>query len=132
MKTADKQDPDNKTLPGSSNSEPKAGSPAAKRKRTKRRKRKRVRDASGRLRPAFVLDFPKDPELSELVAAFERGDYELVRKEAPRVADFAEDPRVREAAQELRRRVDPDPAAKYFIALAVCLLLLLIIFAYQH
>ena len=89
-------------------------------------------DASGRERPRFLLGFPQHPDLARLTAAFEAGNYALVRAEAETLAERAESPAVRDAALELRRRIDPDPLAKYLLALTAALLLSLAYFAYHH
>jgi hypothetical protein len=89
-------------------------------------------DANGRERPRFLLAFPEDPALARLAAAFEAGNYALVRTEAEALAERTENPAVRDAALELRRRIDPDPLAKYLLALTLALLLSLAYFAYHH
>jgi hypothetical protein len=89
-------------------------------------------DATGRERPRFLLAFPEHPELARLSAAFEAGNYALVRAEAEGLAERTEDPAVRDAALELRRRIEPDPLAKYLLALTAALLLFLAYFAYHH
>jgi hypothetical protein len=91
-----------------------------------------VLDARGRERPRFLLAFPADPDLQRLSAAFEAGNYALVRSEAEALAERTENPAVRDAALELRRRIDPDPLAKYLLALTAALLLSLAYFAYHH
>jgi hypothetical protein len=91
-----------------------------------------VLDASGRERPRFLLAFPEHPDLARLSAAFEAGNYALVRDEAEALAERAESPAVRDAALELRRRIEPDPLAKYLLALTAALLLFLAYFAYHH
>ena len=91
-----------------------------------------VLDATGRERPRFLLGFPQHPDLARLSAAFEAGNYALVRAEAEALAERAENRAVRDAALELRRRIDPDPLAKYLLALAAALLLFLAYFAYHH
>ena len=89
-------------------------------------------DRTGRERPRFLLGFPRHPELQRLAAAFEAGNYALVRDEAEALAERAESPAVRDAALELRRRIEPDPLAKYLLALTGTLLLFLAWFAYHH
>lgn len=89
-------------------------------------------DASGRERPRFLLAFPDHPDIKRLTAAFEAGNYALVRAEAEAVAERAESPEVRDAALELQRRIEPDPLAKYLLALTAALLLFLTYFAYNH
>lgn len=89
-------------------------------------------DQNGRERPRFLLGFPAHPDLARLSAAFEAGNYALVRAEAEALAERAESPAVRDAALELRRRIEPDPLAKYLLALTAALLLLLAYWAYHH
>src|SRR5260221_12546485 len=91
-----------------------------------------VLDAKGRERPRFLLSFPQHPDRQRLPEAFEAGNYALVRAEAEALAERAERPAVRDAALELRRRIDPDPLAKYLLALTAALLLSLAYFAYHH
>lgn len=91
-----------------------------------------VLDAKGRERPRFLLAFPEHPDLARLAAAFEAGNYALVRDEADALAERTEDPAVRDAALELRRRIEPDPLVKYLLALTAALLLFLTYFAYNH
>jgi hypothetical protein len=107
-----------------------------KKKRKKRKKRhstpglRPTRDAQERDRPAFLLAFPRDPELERLIEAYEAGDYATVRREAPGLAERTEDRAVRDAALELRRRIDPDPLARYLLLTAVALLVFLVIWVY--
>lgn len=89
-------------------------------------------DGDGRERPKFLLDFPNDPELSELVAAFERGDFASVRERAPRLAESSPDEAVKAAALELHRRIKPDPLVVLMLALSLGLLVFLIVWAYVH
>lgn len=89
-------------------------------------------DAAGRERPRFLLGFPEHPELKRLAAAFEAGNYALVRAEAEALAERTESRAVKEAALELRRRIEPDPLAKYLLALTAVLLLSLAYWAYHH
>lgn len=89
-------------------------------------------DAAGRERPRFLLGFPKHPDLARLAAAFEAGNYALVRADAEALAERTDNPAVRDAALELRRRIAPDPLAKYLLGLTAALLLSLAYFAYHH
>jgi hypothetical protein len=75
--------------------------------------------------PAFARAWPQDPALAALVTAFEAGDYARVRRGAPALAKQTEDPAVRRAARELRRRLDPDPVAVYMLMAAAALLVFL-------
>lgn len=78
--------------------------------------------------PAFAKDFPGDPALQALVAAFGRGDFRAVRERGPKLARDADDDAVRRAALLLVERTSPDPKAKIFFALAAALLVFLTAF----
>lgn len=88
-------------------------------------------DGDGRERPAFLLNFPQDPELARLVAAYERGDFNTVRQEAPALATRTPDPAVRSAANELRRRIDPSPLLLWFLGSAIALFIALAFWSYH-
>jgi hypothetical protein len=117
-------------------SAPPKGEPRTSKKKKKRRKASRAQPAQplldeyGRERPRFVLTFPSDPELDALVSAFQRGNYAHVRREAPLLAARTADEAVREAALELRRRLDPDPLLGYLLGVAVALLAFLTAYFY--
>ena len=80
--------------------------------------------------PAFALGFPDDPALWELVEAFERGNYALVRQRAPQLARSTDNPLVAAAGADLRRRLDPDPLAMRMLLGAAVLLVVLTAWAY--
>jgi hypothetical protein len=112
---------------------------ASPRRRKRRRRRtpaaseaepRQPLDTNERERPAFLLSFPHHPELDRLIAAFEAGNYALIRNEAPRLAEQTRDPAIRDAALELRRRIEPDPLVKYLLAISVALLVFLVLYAY--
>jgi hypothetical protein len=117
--------------------------PAKKKKKKKKKKKRKAEasepsearqelDESGRERPAFVLDFPKHPELDRLVRAFELGNYAYVRERARDLSDARDEDRaVRLAAAELLRRIEPDPLVKGLLALSVVLLLVITFWAYR-
>ena len=113
-----------------------SGEPSAKRKK---RKRKKVDEPAlrhsigpdGRERPAFLLGFPNDPELEQLMRAFELGNYARVRSGAPELAERTTDPKVRAAAEELARRIEPDPLVKVLLGLSIALLVVLTLWAYK-
>lgn len=88
-------------------------------------------DAAGNERPVFLLSFPDAPELEPLIRAFESGNYAYVRAHSLQIAAATADPAVRAAALELRRRIEPDPLAKYLLAGAALLLLILVGWAYS-
>jgi hypothetical protein len=107
----------------------------APRKRRRKRSTKRQRqgpalDAQGRERPPFLRELPDDPDLNLIVRAYERGDYRLVRYESERLAEESVRPEVRRAARELRRRIDPDPLAKYLLLVACGLFAFLVFWTY--
>ncbi len=62
-------------------------------------------------RPSFARDFPREPALDALVAAFGRGNYAQVRAEAPKLEASSADEAVRRAAATLVERTHPDPLA---------------------
>ena len=89
-----------------------------KRKRTKKAEKGHTKATE---RPAFARKYPPSKELERLVEAFELGNFALVRRRAPQLADESEDPAVQAAALDLRRRLDPAPTAIYLWALGVAL-----------
>jgi hypothetical protein len=88
-------------------------------------------DAKGIERPAFLLRFPEDPELEPVIAAFEAGNYAHVRAAAQKLSEQGQTPEVRRAADELLRRIDPDPLMKLFLAVAIALLLVVVAYGYM-
>jgi hypothetical protein len=116
---------------------PVEAAPKPKKKKKRRREKEEtapVRDPlgpDGRERPAFVLDYPSDPALDRLVKAFELGNYAFVREHAPELAEKASDARVRAAASELARRIEPDPLVKVLLAMSIALLVVLALWAYN-
>lgn len=89
-------------------------------------------NARGEERPSFLLKFPADPELAELVDAFEQGNFARVRSEAPRLAERTGNAAVKRAALELRRRIDPDPWLVFLLGLSCALFAFLVIWTYAH
>jgi hypothetical protein len=87
--------------------------------------------ADGRERPRFLSEFPADPELQRLVRAFESGNYDAVREGANKLAEATPDPIVRDAARELRSRIDPDPLMKYLLAVSLLLFVFVVWYTYQ-
>ena len=75
--------------------------------------------------PRFAKDFPREPELDALVAAFARGDYATVREGAPKLAASTSDEAVKQAARTLRERIEPDPTSKALLLIAAALLVVL-------
>lgn len=123
METTDDREPSTAEAARESGDSPE-GAPAKGHRRT-------AIDAKGMERPRFLLDFPDDPALERLISAFEAGNFALIRRDAEGLARSTSDPEVRKAALELRRRIDPDPLAKYLIAISVALLVVLTVWAYR-
>jgi len=88
-------------------------------------------NAEGRERPRFLLEFPNDPALQQLVSAFEAGNYRAVREGSAKLVASSEDPIVRAAARELGRRIEPDPLMKYLLFVALGLFVFVVWYTYQ-
>jgi hypothetical protein len=86
-------------------------------------------DADGRKRPEFLLDYPSHPELEPLIDAFCRGNFAWVREHSPRVIGATDGP-VRAAAEELRRRVEPERIAVWLYLGAMGFLVFVLLWAY--
>lgn len=120
---------------------PEEAKPEAPVKKRKKKKRRAEGDAELGRRggrpsnwPIFADNFPSDDKLNELVLAFERGDYALVREGGRRILDErpARPNDVRSATRELLRRIDPDPIAVYLLAGAALLLVFLSLWYWTH
>ena len=82
--------------------------------------------------PSFAKDFPRNPKLDALVAAFADGDFAAVRIAAPNLAATTDDPAVKRAALLLRARIEPDKTARVFFGLAAALLVFLTVWWVTH
>jgi hypothetical protein len=82
--------------------------------------------------PAFAREFPREPALDALVAAFAAGDYAAVRAGAPELASTTADADVKRAALLLRARIEPDRTARVFFGLAAGLLVFLTVWWVAH
>jgi hypothetical protein len=87
-------------------------------------------NALGEERPAFLLEYPYDPDLERLMDAFEAGNFALIRRDAPELARRTDDEAVRRAALELRRRIDPDPLLLVLLGLSIALLAFITLWIY--
>jgi hypothetical protein len=76
-------------------------------------------------RPAFARDFPRDPDLDALVAAFDAGDFARVREGAQKLATATTDDAVRRAAGDLGARTEADPLARWMLVVTGALLVIL-------
>lgn len=83
-------------------------------------------------RPAFAKDWPRDAELDRLLAAFDVGDYALVKRDAPALAERSSDELVRRAAEQLLARTRPDPLSSLLILVATGLLAFFAYWFYSH
>ncbi len=101
---------------------------AARPKKKRKKKAKATREGV----PSFASRFPRDEGLDALLAAFDRGDYARVREDGARLVKSTEDPAVRRAAEELLRRIEPDPLAKYMLFAACLLLVFFTIWYFSH
>jgi hypothetical protein len=77
------------------------------------------------VRPAFAREFPRDPELDALVAAFTAGNFARVRGEAPRVIASSSNDAVKRAVETLVTRTKPDPMAALLVGVTAVLLVAL-------
>lgn len=82
--------------------------------------------------PRFVREWADKPELAPLVEAFSAGNYARVRELAPKLHEATNDPDLRKAIEELRRRIDPDPMAVYALAITLALLVFITAWLYLH
>ncbi len=86
----------------------------------------------GERRPAFAAEFPRAPELDDLVRAFEEGDYARVRREGTKLAAVGPDEAVRKAARELVARTGADKLAVLLFGITGALLLVLTVYWLLH
>ena len=93
------------------------GSRKVPRKKAKKKKAK-TRDGV----PLFAQRYPRDETLDGLLSTFDRGDYATVREGAQKLIASSKKPAVRQAAEDLLRRLEPDPLARYLLAVATLLL----------
>jgi hypothetical protein len=75
--------------------------------------------------PAFAKDFPSDPALDALVAAFDRGDFGRVRRDGAKLVSGAAPSEVKAAARVLVARTGADPLSIVLFALTAGLLVFL-------
>ena len=82
--------------------------------------------------PSFAKEFPKHDELERLVRAFSRGNYAEVREGAPQLAASTDDPEVKNAAELLRARIEPEPTLRLLFVFAAALLAFLTFWWVTH
>jgi hypothetical protein len=103
------------------------GSRNSPRKKGKKKKAK-ARDGV----PLFAQRYPRDETLDALLSTFDRGDYATVREGAQKLIASSTKPAVRQAAEDLLRRLDPDPLARYLLVLASLLLVFFSSWYFTH
>jgi len=96
----------------------------------KKRKRKKAKAREGV--PPFAQRYPQDETLDALLVMFERGNYASVREGATKLAANSSKPAVRQAAEDLLRRLEPDPLAIYLLGTASLLLVFFTIWYFTH
>lgn len=96
----------------------------------KKRKKKKAKAREGV--PLFAQRYPQDAALDALLVTFERGDYLAVREGAQKLIASNPKPAVRQAAEDLLRRLDPDPLARYLVGASVMLLVFFTIWYFTH
>lgn len=97
-----------------------------------RKKRKKKKAAPREGVPLFAQNYPQDDRLDALVVTFERGDYASVREGAEKILASDAKPAVRQAAEDLLRRLEPDPLARYLLGVATLLLVFFTIWYFTH
>ena len=96
----------------------------------KKRKRKKAKTREGI--PPFAARYPKDETLDALLVMFDRGNYAGVREGATKLAASTTKPAVRQAAEDLLQRLEPDPLARYLLGTASLLLVFFSIWYFTH
>jgi hypothetical protein len=108
-------------------------------KRKKKRKKRAAADTSAAAAPTredFAAEWPAHPELDALLAAFDVGNYALVRERGgaalQRGKADALPAEVQAAVRELLRRIEPDRTAVIMLGVAVVLMVFLGWFYWTH
>jgi len=96
----------------------------------KKRKKKKAKVREGV--PVFAQKYPQDEQLDVLLQSFERGNYAAVREGAQKLLASDAKPAVRQAAEDLLRRLEPDPLARYLLGVATMLLVFFSIWYFTH
>lgn len=96
----------------------------------KKRKKKKAKPREGV--PLFAQKYPREETLDALLVTFERGNYAAVREGAEKLLASDAKPAVRQAAEDLLRRLEPDPLARYLLGVATLLLVFFSIWYFTH
>jgi hypothetical protein len=99
----------------------------------RKKRKKKAKEAKAREGvPVFAQRYPRDETLDGLLATFERGDYASVREGAQKLIASTTKPAVRQAAEDLLKRLEPDPLARYLLGVSALLLLFFTIWYFTH
>ncbi|HRI64610.1 MAG TPA: hypothetical protein PK156_10225 [Polyangium sp.] len=96
----------------------------------KKRKKKAAKPREGI--PPFAQHYPHDETLDALLVTFERGNYAAVREGAQKILKSDAKKAVKQAAEDLLRRLEPDPLAHYMLGISVLLLVFFTIWYFTH
>lgn len=96
----------------------------------KKRKKKKAKVREGI--PPFAQRYPHDDTLDALLVTFEQGNYAAVREGAQKLLTSDAKPAVKQAAEDLLRRLEPDPLAHYMLGISVLLLVFFSIWYFTH
>lgn len=102
----------------------------------KKRKKRAAADTGAPKREDFAAEWPAHPELDALLAAFDVGNYALVRERGRAALDGGKGAAlpadVQAAVRELLRRIEPDRTAVIMLGVAVLLMVFLGWFYWTH
>jgi hypothetical protein len=93
---------------------------------------KRVRSLGVGKRARFLDGFPEHEGLSRAVTAFENGNYAETRRLCEQLLESEQDEDVRDAANELLRRMQPDRMIVVILWASFALLALVALSVYGH
>ena len=96
----------------------------------KKRKKKKVTAREGV--PPFAQRYPQDETLDALLGYFDRGNYAAVREGAEKLLKSEAKPAVKQAAEDLLRRLEPDPMSQYLMGTATLLLVFFSLWYFTH
>ena len=82
--------------------------------------------------PPFAANYPRDEALDALLVMFDKGNYAAVREGAQKLLQSDAKKAVKQAAEDLLRRLEPDPLAHYMLGISVLLLAFFSIWYFTH
>jgi hypothetical protein len=110
----------------------KTSSKAAKTDEAPRKKSKKKKAKPREGVPPFALNYPQDETLDALLVTFEKGNYAAVREGVQKLLQSDAKKPVKQAAEDLLRRLEPDPLAHYMLGISVLLLVFFSIWYFTH